>query len=178
MEGRSVLLVKRQQKRVLRERPVILLDPQRPFILRVQGLPILQNLEASHLHDEHPFGGSIVETETRFGEACKPLRSPFQGEASVGVNVSQGEIVQPEHVGMVSGDQVEPEQLTLGTQRPELSPSLPRPEGRGYFCVIAHDHSRNKNPPRGTGQGSKGGIGCSQKGLQTQLYVRRNLPVA
>ena len=178
MEGRSVLLEKRQQKRVLWERSVILLDPHRPLILRVQGLPILQNLEASHLHDEYPFGGRIVKTETSFGEACKPLRSPFQGEAGVGVNVGQGEIVQPEHVGMVSGDQVEPEQLALRTQRPELPPGLPRPEGRGYFCVIAHDHSRNKKPPQRNRAGFLGGIGCSQKGLQTQLYVRRNLPVA
>jgi hypothetical protein len=93
------------------------------------------------------------------------------------MDVGQGEVVKPEHVAMVSGDQVEPEQLALGTQRPELSPGLPRPEGRGYFCVIAHDHSRNKNPPQGPGR-VQGGDRVQPKGLQTQLYVRRNLPVA
>jgi hypothetical protein len=94
------------------------------------------------------------------------------------MNVGNREIVQPEHIGMVSGDQVEPEQLALRTQRPKLPPGLPRPEGWGYFCVLAHDHSRNKKIPPEERAGSKEGIGCSQKGLQTQLCICRNLPVA
>src|SRR5688572_23291931 len=139
MEGPLVDVEELAQERVALDPVIQAVDPLHAFVVRVQNLPALQpQPEPNHLPDPHERAAIVERREAGAMGRQESALDRLDAEAGFMTDVVDEESIEPDHVRVAIGREIQPDKLRVFAVSSELATGWAGPEFWEDDTVVAH----------------------------------------